>query len=101
MACGAGLIARGREIDSSAMLDVAFRAIERAGLFRVMNRPVVAGEAGGAFSLGAEVAGLLNVASGALRFENGVGFAETAARVDARIVSCEVVRDPDEGNERE
>ena len=95
------MIARGREIDSSAMLDVAFRAGWRPRLFCMMNRPVVAGEAGGVFSLGAEVASLLNVAGGALRFENGVGFAETAARVDARIVSCEVVRDPDEGNERE
>src|SRR5262245_35659767 len=100
MAHGAGLVRSGGETDFAPVLYVTFSAIESASLFGMVNGAVMAGEAGGIFGLGAEVTGLLDVAGGTLRFENGVRFAEAPAGIDAGIALGEVIRDPEESDKR-
>lgn len=96
VAGGAGLIGGSGEIDFAAMFDVTFGAVGCAGLFGVMDGAIMAGKARGVFGFGTEAAGLLNVTGGALRFEHGVRFTESAAGIHTRVPRGEVVRDPDE-----
>ena len=99
VAFGAGLIASGGKLDPATMFHVAGGTGGDGGgdLVFVVGRAVVAGEAGGVGGGGGELAGLGNMAGGALFFEDGVWGAHASAGVDAGIAGKAVKGEPDEG----
>jgi hypothetical protein len=99
MTFGAGLIARGGDVNAASVFGVTLCAPQ---LFsaddtdRVVDWTIVACEAGRVCSPRGESAGLLHMASGAFFFENGVSFRHASARVHAMITRKSAPRDPNQ-----
>jgi hypothetical protein len=73
VAFGAGMAARGGDIDATAMLGVAFCAGELFRCACVMHRSIVTVEAGTVSGFGGKSSGLLHVAGRAFFFKDSVG----------------------------
>jgi hypothetical protein len=102
---GASLIADGGDVDTAAMLGVAWRAFDRFCVCGprgdgVMDGAVVAGETGAVGGFCGEDTGLLEVASGAFFFEYGVSGAHAAAGIDAGVSCGGTPSYPDQGDDR-
>src|SRR5271155_3157008 len=79
-------IARSQQIDSAAMLVVALRAGHLFSGNVMMNRPVMATEAGAVLGFLRKDAGLLHVASRAIIGEHRVGFRHASAAINAGVL---------------
>lgn len=95
------MIAGRGDIDAAAMLGVAFSTGKLFRCASVMWGPIVAIEAGRVGSFRGKGAGLLDVAGGALSFENGMRFGEAAAAVNAGVFGESAFGDPDQRQQRQ
>ncbi len=99
---GATLIASRADDDASAMFDVAGGTLGHVGLQLrvVMNRSIVASEAGAVHGSGRKFPCFLEMADGALFFEDRMGAAHPPARIDPGIARNSAPDNPPQGKQR-